>query len=128
SLTPHVSVSANCSATSTAFLSVFHQHLIGSELSFFSAAGPGACACAGAAASNTPNDRTIAAARRLTRQRLSLMNSLLHLSQSPLGDEFNQNRFHFPAIEPHADDVEIGVAREPHHFLLPLVNAICEPR
>src|SRR5262249_54982077 len=54
--------------------------------------------------------------------------TLLHLSQSPLGDEFNQSRFHFPAIQSNADNIQVRVTRKPHHLLLPLVNTILKLR
>src|SRR2546421_12497908 len=114
SLTPHVSVSVNCSATSTAVLSVFHQHLIGS--------GPACCA-----SSKALQDKISAAVKTPSRQSLLVINVLLHLSQSPFGDEFNQNRFHLPSIETNPYDVQVRVAREFHHFLLPFVHAIGQP-
>src|SRR5437762_10176916 len=115
SLTPHVSVSVNCSATWTAVLSVFHQHLVWS--------GSDCCAWTKAV-----QNKISAALKTPSRQSLLLMNVLLHFSQSPFGDEFNQNRFHFPAVEPDSHDVEIRVSREFHHLLLPFVHAVGQPR
>src|ERR1051326_6827211 len=74
SLTPQVRVNVNCSATSTAFLSVFHQHLIRSDVSLFSAFDRGACACANSTVKNT----TITAAHTFKLQSLLTMTTLLH--------------------------------------------------
>src|SRR5207244_663746 len=95
-------------------------------LSLLCASGPGACA-AGGVAKSTPHDKTIAATQSPGHQSLLLMNSLLHLSQPPLGDEFNQNRFHLPPVEANPHDVEIGISRQPENFLLPLVDAVGKP-
>src|ERR1041385_2719295 len=76
SLTPQVRVNVNCSATSTAFLSVFHQHLIRSDVSLFSAFGLGACACA--FADSTVKNTTITATHTFKVQNLLTMSILLH--------------------------------------------------
>ena len=45
------------------------------------------------------------------------------LAQSPLGDEVDEHRLHFPAVQADAHDVEIRVAGQPLNLLLPLLDA-----
>src|SRR5262245_2151457 len=98
SMTPHVRVSVNCSPTSTALLSVFHQHLIGSI---------GVCTA-------------IVPIRIIIENILTFPPLHSHLPQSPLSDELHENRSHLPPIQADPDNVEVRIPRQPDHFLLPI--------
>src|SRR5690242_12587829 len=138
STTPHVSVSVNRSPTITVLLSVFHQHRIGSASTSPGGTGRGAagaagrtggragrggpppragsCAAAAAASATPPMTAIIRTIGLLT----SISSDyLLHLSKPPLVRELDERRFHLPAIQADANDVQVGLARQPRDVLLP---------
>ena len=56
------------------------------------------------------------------------LHMLLEFAEPPLFGELDQRRFHFPAIEADADEIEIVVAGEIGDVLLPLFDAVRHAR
>src|SRR5688500_1250632 len=124
SITPQVSTSVNRSPTRIAPRSAFHQQRIGSDSTSPGRGARLACANAGpvtkspATTSATQNCCFVIAVS-FGIWCLGFGMSYLHLSQPAFGGEFNKRRFHLPAVEADADDVESRIARERLDAILP---------
>ena len=58
-----------------------------------------------------------------------IRNSILasDFSQSPRGDELDERRLHFPAVQADAHDIEIRIGRQAADFVLPVADPVGEP-
>src|SRR3954470_18554960 len=124
---PHVSTTVKRSPTITVLRSVFQKHLIGSV-----STSPGCRTCGtglgGAFDAGLAGCATAGDANTRRRSAISLFICLLEFAEPPLFGELDQRRFHFPAVEADADQIEIVVAGEPGDVRLPFLDAVGHAR
>src|SRR5262252_88081 len=136
---PHVRTTVNRSPTMMVLRSVFQKHLIGSTSTSpgcrvcWNAGGTDDVAFAGgfagafAAGVGAGGAWAAAGAASATRTENKSENVVfidsLHFPQSTLPSELDERGFHFPAIEPDFDEVEVVIARDAPDVFLPLLDA-----